>query len=232
MNPATILTEADYETARTFAEFDTWWMSIHAAYGATKAGRDFCRAGSGLSKRFYEEAQVMLAFLRAYYRDSNVICRLHAGSGADDAFLENRDSTQKMSIQVTFAADSYNDHWRNVELSRSGSVGLNTKPDIQGSGENRTVEFPESGMVPHSIIVSEMVQSVVKRVAQKNEKRYASPGVLVVGFSDAQLEEVDAEHFQTAHDHIGHSFRELYFIGLHGRISIPKMPNPEHPAAP
>ena len=218
MDPASILTATDYEKPRTPAEFLKWWMSIHNAYGATKAGRDYCRASRALTKRFYEEAQVLLAFVQAYYRNADVLCHLHAGSGADDALIEDRRSRKKKAFQLTFAADSHNEHFRSMELSRTGSVDALAKPIVVVSGRKRSIVFPEQEAIDHSEVVSEIVQLLKARLSQKEEKKYGSPTALVVGFDDGFIDDADVRHFRAAYDG---SFPELFFVGLHGRIAIP-----------
>ena len=85
MDVASILTVADYERPRDAEELSQWWSAKHASFGLTKEGVIYCREGRGLSKKFYEEAQPMLAFMRAYFAGTDIRCRLYAGTEAVDA---------------------------------------------------------------------------------------------------------------------------------------------------
>lgn len=76
MNIARILSIADYEQPRTVDEPHKWWFAKHQEYGATKEGRIYCREGRKLSKKFYEEAQPMLAS----YEGIRQICLYDANS--------------------------------------------------------------------------------------------------------------------------------------------------------
>ena len=128
MNIAAILSNADYEQPRTADELHKWWFAKHEEYGATKEGRIYCREGRGLSKKFYEEAQPLLAYMRAYVSDSSVRCTLSAGSDRADAVLLDKADGIVKSIQITYAIDGYTEHLRMKELTNSGGVDALSKP--------------------------------------------------------------------------------------------------------
>lgn len=108
------------------------------------------------------------------------------------------------------------------ELSRSRSVDALSKPIFSGSGTARTVVFPRGEMTDHRELVSEVIHLIKDRVAAKCSKRYASDVTLVVGFYDGLFDSGDLAEFRVAYDSITHPSQELYFVGVQGRILVPK----------
>jgi len=89
MDPAAILTCEDYEKPRTLDELAAWWHSIHNTYGATREGVIYAREGKGLTKRFYDEAHPMLAYMRQNLLSCHIRCQIFArDEEADSVYLD------------------------------------------------------------------------------------------------------------------------------------------------
>ncbi|HYF35400.1 MAG TPA: hypothetical protein VD994_08940 [Prosthecobacter sp.] len=203
-------------------DFTEWWMSRHNIFGATKEGRIYCREGRGLTKKFYEEGQVMLSIMRTYFSNSSVACKLHAGNEPDDAVLMDSVGRVIRRIQITFAEDSKSEHLRTKELSRTGSVAGLVKPVVVGRGKNKTVTFPAVEAIDHRELVAETLDLIRDRVLKKNRMGYGPNVTLAVGFDDALYDDgEDIISFQKLYDATAHPFHELIFAGIKGQIVLP-----------
>jgi len=216
-----ILAVEDYSFPRTYHEFREWWFAKYHMYGSTREGILYSRDGKGLTKKFHEEAQPLLSFMATYYADSNVRCKLLAGSEQDDAFLVDSSGRVIKRLQVTYGVDGFVEHLRTTELTKSGSVDAHAKPIISGSGKSRTVVFPNLEAKLHEDIVRDAIV-VIEAAAIKKKERNFSPGyALVVSFNDRSFEESDRPSFDECYRKISGWFTEVYLVGIHGIIVFP-----------
>ena len=216
MDPALILTHADYEVPRTLAEMEAWWDAKYTLFASTKEGRDFARAGLGLTKRFHDEAQPMLAYMRRFPPAAGLRCQVLAGDDPADSLYLDTSGVAVRRFQVTTAVDGRTEALRRRQLSRDGHVdGL--------------AKLNEDNVIPDDALpsdryarIKEMAARILAVIEMKSRKGYGTGYTLIVGFNDNTfVGEGDLRRFK---EHVGspaHTFAELYVVGILGYIAIP-----------
>lgn len=222
MDPATILTRADYEKPRTLDEFETWWHSIHAGYGASREGVVYAREGRGLAKRFFDEAHPMLAYVRQNPPAADIRCQIFArDEEADCVYLDSSDVVIR-KFQVTMAVDGRTEKLRLRQLTRDGHVDalakLNESDEIPGFEPDDDDELNASGAVDQYSRIKEMAARISSALERKIAKGYGPHFTLIVGFDDSTF---DPSSLPTFRQHVicpDHTFSEIYIAGILGRL--------------
>jgi len=215
MKPETILTIEDYELPRNGERLSEWWQAKYELFNSTKEGRIYSREGRGLSKKFYDEAQPMLAYMRHYHPGSDLICELAAGDDKADAQVSDTSGIVVRRFQITTAVDGYTEAMRRRQLTRVGHVDGLGKPDENG-------EIPDDGAYSdREQRIKEMAGYIASVVAMKSAKGYDSDIALIVGFDDSSYFPKDLPSFRALVGNLKHSFAELFIVGIHGRIALP-----------
>jgi len=217
IDPDNILTAEGYEVPRTLDELSVWWWSKYQLFAATKAGRAYAREGNGLLiKKFHDEAQPMIAYMRRFPPKAGVRCKLLAGNEEEDALYVDSSGSVARKFQITTAVDGRTEKLRRRQLTRVGHVdGLAKLTDDD--------EIPDDALPSDRYsLIEEMAAYVLAAIERKNEKGYDPGFTLIVGFNDNTFDgEEDLSRFRM---HIGnptHKFAELYIVGILGHIAIP-----------
>jgi hypothetical protein len=227
IDPWGILTPEDYSVPRTAEEFGTWWNSIYAKFGASRERVVYSRDSTGLIKKFYEEAQPMLAFMKAYHSDKPTRCKLLAGNEADDALLIYE--TVSSPVQIAFGIDGQLERLRSRELTKTGHVNAIGKPTITGSGKSRVVTFPRCNARLHDDLVAEVIANLESTGIKKRDGNFSTGYILIIGFHDRILDKDDTSRFAECHQRLAPHFKELYFVGIHGVVLFPPPCPPQNP---
>lgn len=216
-NPADILTLSDYETPRTSKEMRLWWRSKFDLFAVTKEGRAYAREEKGLSKKFHEEAQPMLEYMRRFPPPPDTRCQLLGGNQEADGWYLSSTGAVMRKFQITTAIDGRTEKLRLRQLTRVGHVDGLAKL-------NADDEIPDDALPSDRYqLIQEMAGYVLAAIARKNAKNYPPGYTLIVGFDDNTYNgDDDPALFRM---HLGapaHSFEQLFVIGLHGHIAVPE----------
>lgn len=211
---------ADYETPRTSAEMDRWWLERYEEFSATREGRVFAREGKGLSKKFHDEAQPMLAYMKLVPPDIRIRCRLAAGTDKADCTFLDAGGKLVRQFQITTAVDGRTEVLRRRQLSRIGHVDglskLNEEDEISD-------DAPASD---HDAPIVEMAGYIRQCMAAKSAKGYGAGFSLIVEFEDSTYSlKGDLEKFRHSVGEPEHTFTEAHVIGIHGNIHFPLPPS-------
>ena len=76
--------------------------------------------------------------------------------------------------------------------------------------------------VLHKVLVSEVLSKVRAKIESKSSKSYGKDFALIVGFNDGYLDPADADEFEKLNMEVQHSFSEVYLVGIHGHILVPR----------
>lgn len=216
-NPADILTLIDYETPRTPEEMRVWWRSKFELFGATKAGRAYAREGKGLTKKFHEEAQPMIEYMRRFPPPPETRCQLLGGNQEADCLFLSSTGTVMRRFQITTAIDGRTEKLRLRQLTRVGHVDGLAKL-------NADDEIPDDALPSDRYqLIQEMAGFVLDAIERKNAKKYPPGYTLIVGFDDNTFDgEGDPARFRATLGAPAHTFAELFAIGLHGNVTVPE----------